>query len=167
MFINISVSIADQKNIELKTLFNDLRTSKNYVEVERRIWHIWYKNNNPQVSALMNQSVKKMHSGNTISALAGFSKIIKMDPNYAEGWNKRATVYYLMNDFEKSISDITMTLNLEPRHFGALSGLAMIYAYQGKKEKAKKIIINLINIYPRIKLSPGLESLRKQIGQQI
>ena len=68
-----------------------------------------------------------MHAGAFRLSLREFSTVIDLDQNFAEGWNKRATIYYMMGDYNKSVKDIERTLALEPRHYGAISGMALIF----------------------------------------
>jgi len=93
-------------------------------------------------------------------------QILKAKPDFAEGWNKRATVYFLMGDYEKAIADIDRTLQLEPRHFGALSGLGMSNMKLGRDAAAADAFRRLINIdplYPNAKrnLKLALDALNK------
>ena len=94
------------------------------------------------------------------------SNIIDKNPNFAESWNKRATVYYLIGDYENSIKDINQTLTLEPRHFGAMDGLALIHIKLKEYKKAAKIYKKILEILPyskdikiKIKLLDDLNSL--------
>ena len=77
-----------------------------------------------------------------------FSEALDVDPNFAEAWNKRATLHYIIGDYEKSVSDISKTLELEPRHFGALDGLAEIYISQDQFEKAAQTYKKILEILP-------------------
>ena len=77
-----------------------------------------------------------MSQNNLDSAYNTFTETIPLDPSWAEAWNKRATAYYLLGDFDKSMIDINETLKLEPRHFGALDGMALIFIQQKKYENA-------------------------------
>ena len=94
-----------------------------------------------------------------------FSNIVEKEPDWAEGWNKRATVLYLMNNYQSSLEDIEEVLILEPRHFGALSGQALVYIELGQYEKAIKSYKAAQKIYPIIdaakKMIPQLEELIK------
>lgn len=157
------LSHADQNHPNLKILFQELKNSSSPKKIESKIWELWLKHNNPEIESAMNESIVLMNSRHKSMALKGFSKIIEIDPNYSEAWNKRATVYYIMMDFDKSIVDIAQTLLLEPNHFGALSGLAMIYYQQGKKELTKEVIFKLIEIYPDVQLPSYLKNLIKPL----
>ena len=92
-----------------------------------------------------------------------FTKIISVDPDWAEAWNKRATVLYLMNQYQSSLDDIKITLALEPRHFGALSGQALNYIELNQYEKAIKSYKNVQKIYPIMdgakKMIPQLQEI--------
>jgi tetratricopeptide (TPR) repeat protein len=106
-----------------------------------------------------------MNDGEFILAYNIFSNIIEKEPGWAEGWNKRATVLYLMNKYHSSLNDIEEVLLLEPRHFGALSGQALVYIKLGEYEKAIKSYKAAKKIYPIIdsanKMIPQLEELIK------
>ena len=116
----------------------------------------------------MATGVKAMGTGNYNKALAAFNAILEDAPNFAEGWNKRATLYWLMGDFEKSISDIDRTLALEPRHFGALSGLAMIRESQRRPLDAIQAFKRALEIYPAIpNAGQRIRELSRQLGEPI
>jgi tetratricopeptide (TPR) repeat protein len=74
--------------------------------------------------------------------------LIAQYPNYSEGWNQRATIYYLMGNFDASVLDVAQTLKLEPRHFGALSGLAAILWQKGNQDLARKSLREAVRIHP-------------------
>jgi tetratricopeptide (TPR) repeat protein len=76
--------------------------------------------------------------------------VVKKAPGFAEGWNKRATIYYYMNRYEASIRDVEKTLALEPRHFGALAGLGSIYLETGKEQDALKALEKALAVHPHL-----------------
>jgi tetratricopeptide (TPR) repeat protein len=84
-------------------------------------------------------------------ALDFLDQVVTLDPTYAEGWNRRATVHYLMKNYGKSMADIERTLQLEPRHFGALSGLAQIMMDTDRKEAALRAWQRVLDIYPMLR----------------
>ena len=84
-------------------------------------------------------------------ALDFLDQITVLSPDYAEGWNRRATVHYMMHSFGKSMSDIERTLELEPRHFGALSGMAQILKETGRKQMALDAYHRVLDIYPMMR----------------
>lgn len=120
---------ADQLDWRLPNLFERLHQAALDGEAERlqaSIWQLWMRSENEDSNILMRLGVNAMNTGDFPAALRAFDRMVKDDPNFAESWNKRATVRYLMGDFGGSVADIERTLALEPRHFGALSGLGMI-----------------------------------------
>ena len=113
---------ADQNDVKLSDLFRQLQSAPELTQaqlIERRIWDIWHTHTDPQVHKTMAVGVLSMRSGALKKALAAFDKIVAIDPNFAEGWNKRATIYYMMGRYTASVKDIQRALYLEPRHFGA------------------------------------------------
>ena len=120
---------ADQNDVRLAELFRSLKSTGSVSRAsvfESKIWHIWMEHNDPEVESAMFQGVEAMKLQQFEQAFGHFSLLIKIAPDYAEGWNKRATVLYLMGRFEESEADVMRTLELEPRHFGALSGQGLI-----------------------------------------
>jgi tetratricopeptide (TPR) repeat protein len=91
------------------------------------MWTIWLRSGNDEIDALMSEGIRLMEAERYPEAVELFTQIIARAPTFAEGYNKRATVYYLMLDFDKSIADIHRTLELNPVHFGALSGMGLCY----------------------------------------
>jgi tetratricopeptide (TPR) repeat protein len=85
-------------------------------------------------------------------------------PSFAEGWNKRATVYYLMGDFKASVGDIEHTLELEPRHFGALSGLGLIYMNMGKDQAALRAFRKTLEINPHL---PAIRERADELAKKL
>ena len=112
--------------------------------------------------------VEAMGGGDYESALVAFNLIIEGAPDFAEGWNKRATFYWLLGDFEKSIEDINRTLALEPRHFGALAGLAMIREAQMRPLDALRAFERALKLYPAMpNASEKIRKLNRQLGEPI
>src|SRR5690606_11089565 len=114
----------------LDSLFETLKTETDADaagEVENAILDIWLDSDSDTVNLLMDWTLQAMQRKQYPRALDFLDRIILMEPGYVEGWNKRATVHFLMDDYGKSISDIGKVLEIEPRHFGALSGLGIIF----------------------------------------
>ncbi|MCE2392509.1 MAG: tetratricopeptide repeat protein [Proteobacteria bacterium] len=108
----------------------------------------------------MNRGIEAMGSGNHSEALEAFDSIVRAAPGFAEGWNKRATLYWLLGEHEASVRDIERTLALEPRHFGALSGLAMIRQEQGQVFDALDALERIARIHPHMpQLDEWMEDL--------
>lgn len=130
---------ADQTDPRLDALFADLKKVTGYLQartIEQEIWSIWLTAGDPAVNRLMAEGVDAMAAQDYRTALSDFSEIVKLAPDFAEGWNKRATVLYLIGDFKGSLADVDKTLALEPRHFGALSGLGLINTALDRDEEA-------------------------------
>src|SRR5688572_18034849 len=121
---------SDQRDARLDPLFARLQSTPSDQEaqaIEQRIWLIWSEAGEPDLAALMHDGVVAMAQGRLGAALERFDRMVEQAPDFAEGWNKRATVHFLMGNYQASVGDIQRTLELEPRHFGALSGLGLIY----------------------------------------
>ena len=120
---------AAQNDPRLKDLFERLRTATNPDEAkiaELAIWQIWSESGDPATDSLMDLGVTALHTRDLSGALGLFDAITERSPNFAEGWNKRATVLYMMGKPRQAAEDVARVLSLEPRHFGALSGLGLI-----------------------------------------
>ena len=159
---------SSQKNI-LDKLFDQLiktNDSNNAKKLEKKIWSVWNEHpNNEVLTEKMEFGTELMQYGDYNYALKVFDNIIVADPKWSEGWNKRATVYFLMNEFNNSLNDIDKVLNIEPRHFGALSGQARIFIKLQKYEKAIKSIEKALEYYPTFKsgeLIPEIERLVRE-----
>ena len=165
-------TVADSKDrdIKLKQLFEQLKKSNNAsiaFEIEMKIWNIW--STHPTKEKLT-QSLAKgsdlMSKGELETAYKIFSTIIISSPDWAEGWNKRATVLYLMDRYQDSLNDIDEVLKLESRHFGALSGQGLVQTKLKNYEKAIESYQAVQKIYPSIRAAkimiPQLKKLIKK-----
>jgi tetratricopeptide (TPR) repeat protein len=147
---------ADQKDERLIELFDKLFLSTNNMEASKllfNIWDIWSITDNQETQIIFDEANQFMDVGELDNAIELFTKVVKQSPEFAEGWNKRATVYFLKGELNRSISDIEKTLNLEPRHFGALDGLAEIYLMQDDLVGAAVIYRRILEIIPSSKKS--------------
>lgn len=118
---------------------------------EQGLWLLWTRSGDAGIDQLMAQTTEHMQAGRYPEAIAVLNEVIRKKPGYAEGWNRRATVNFMMSNYAKSMSDIDRTLALEPRHFGALSGMAQILKNTGKKEMALKAYQRVLDIYPMMR----------------
>ena len=169
-FSNIN---AQEKNSKLDKLFTQLKNAKDLTSaqvIENEIWEIWSihpldNRRGFRLTELLIQGTRLMNMGELSKAYEVFTKIITVESDWAEAWNKRATVLYLMKQYESSLADIEITLVLEPRHFGALSGQALNYIELNLYEKAIKSYKAAQRIYPIIdaakKMIPQLKELIK------
>jgi Flp pilus assembly protein TadD len=142
---------ADQRDPSLATLFKFLKSAKHSEQaslVEDKIWEIWSATGDPKLDRLMVSSSEAMERGDFSAALKDVDQIVTTRPDFAEGWNKRATLHFLMGDYQKAIADIDRTLELEPRHFGALSGLGLSNMKLGRDEAAADAFRRLLSIDP-------------------
>jgi tetratricopeptide (TPR) repeat protein len=150
LLINFS-AYSDQNDPRLEILFNNLLQIK--VETKARptiaqIWSIWSITPDKKTQAKFDIGNKFMEKRQFKESIDIFSEVINLQPNFAEAWNKRATAYYIIGDYDNSINDINSTLDLEPRHFGALDGLAQIYFNQDKYFEAAQIYRKILKIIP-------------------
>lgn len=118
--------------------------------IEQAIWHYWINKGTDTVDILMGKGMRAMQTGDHEAALGAFDAVLVLDPTLAEGYNKRATVYYLMGRYSDSVQDIERTLEIEPRHFGALSGLGLIYVELKRDEAALKAFEKALEINPHL-----------------
>ena len=143
---------ADQKDMRLPQLFDALKaapSSEEAATVEAKIWAIWLEAHDPAIDKLMEEGSEAMAAQQFGTALAKFNAIIEQRPDFAEGWNKRATLYYLMGDYEHSLADIDHTLELEPRHVGALSGLGLVNMQMEREAAAADAFERVLTIEPQ------------------
>lgn len=158
---------ADQNSPKLDALFRALAATDDPARaapIERQIWAVWGLPDNREASVPFVQGVLLMNQGDLQGARARFDEVVKVAPDFAEGWNKRATVAYFLGDLQASVRDIERTIALEPRHFGALSGLAMIYTDIGKEEAALDALIQAKELYPGM---PGIDERMQQLRETI
>ena len=161
---------ADQTDKALDGLFAELKATTDAgrgTALTRRIWEIWLEPRDAKAKALLAKGVEAMNEEDYDAALQDFDKLVVLAPNFAEGWNRRATLRYLMDDLDGSVSDIERTLALEPRHFGALSGLGLIYMQLGKDEAALKAFRRALEIDPYLAdVKAHIKGLEQELGGQ-
>tara|TARA_B100002003_G_scaffold177671_1_gene165538 strand:+ start:105 stop:689 length:585 start_codon:yes stop_codon:yes gene_type:complete len=146
-------SPADQNDPALDGLFERLTITTNDEEasnITREIWQRWTANDDPEVSQLMQTGIRALNYSTYRRALQSFDRVIEMAPEFAEGWNKRATLYYHIKEYRRSIDDIKETLRLEPRHFGAWSGLGLVSIAQENYSGALAAFKKALSINPHI-----------------
>ncbi len=161
---------ADQGDARLEVLFSQLKQAPDTQAaraVEAVIWNIWGEVEDRASGILLGQGISAMGRGDLRAALGKFDQIVAIAPGFAEGWNKRATVHYLLGNFEDSLADIDKTLTLEPRHFGALSGRGLVYMQLEEESLALDSFEAALEVYP-LALGAGrnAEILRSRLGRQ-
>lgn len=130
---------AAQDDPRLDDLFARLLTTQDEAEaqvIESFIWTLWLEGHDDRLNELMAQGTRDMQVGDLESAIGRFGTLIELAPDFAEAWNKRATVYYMTGQYDAAIADCMQVLAREPRHFGALSGLGLIYQARGEDAEA-------------------------------
>jgi tetratricopeptide (TPR) repeat protein len=138
----------------LDTLFGELKRERNEKAAERiasRIGEEWNHSGSASIDLMMTWSQTAMDSKKFDVALDFLDQVVTMEPAYAEGWNRRATVHFMMQNYAKSMADINHTLQLEPRHFGALSGMGQIMKNTGRNELALQAWQRVLDIYPMMR----------------
>ena len=169
IFLFTTKVYADQNDPRLNNLFKKLNETENQEEISdliKNIWNIWYEVKDPKVIEYFEKGIQAMRIRNYPLAIRFFNNLIEEDPNFAEAWNKRATVYFMMGDFDKSMKDIIKTLELEPRHFGALDGMGLIFIHQEQYEQAIEVYDKMLEIFPfSIKTMEKKESIKSFISQ--
>jgi tetratricopeptide (TPR) repeat protein len=162
-----STGQADQTDRRLDVLFETLKTTADRATArttQAEIWRIWINSGRHEIDALMVDGIAAMGNQRLDDAITIFGEITERAPEFAEGWNKRATAYYLNQDYLSSVQDIQHTLVLEPRHFGAISGMGLIFLARGDEAGALAAFEAVLAINPH---SPGtrerVEELRKRL----
>ena len=157
--------------MQIDKLFNQLKTTNNYEnskKIETKIWKLWTTHPSEEsLTALLADGSFYMSQNKLETAYETFTKTIELDSNWAEAWNKRATVLYLMGKYELSQADIDKVLKLEKRHFGALSGQGLVQTALKNYQKAIDSYIEAHKIHPNMK-SPliMIEKLQTQIKKE-
>ncbi len=163
------IALADQNDPRLNNLFKKLNETENQNEIRdliSDIWNIWYEVDDPKVIEYFEKGIQAMNLRNYPLAIRFFNNLIEEDPNFAEGWNKRATVHFMMGNFDQSMQDIIKTLELEPRHFGALDGMGLIFIHQGQFQQAIDVYDKMLEIFPfSVKTMEKKERIKSFISQ--
>jgi len=159
---------SDQTDARLDALFDTLKTSEinsELQETEVNIWAIWFESGRDEVDRLMEKAGEAMQSGQLPQAEEIYSRVVKLAPEFSEGWNRRATVRYYRQDYEGSIEDIRQTLTLEPRHFGAIWGLGMILGRDRDFSGAITAFERLLEIKPNsLDAKPRIDLLKQELN---
>ena len=155
-----SAAPGDQNDPQLRDLSAELANAPNRMEahtIEQEIWSIWFTGPDPEINEWIDQARDAVASGNVPTALELLERVTSKYPNYAEGWNQRAIMHFLLGDFESSLSDIARTLELEPRHFGALAGSGQCYL------RLKMLQESLYAFEAALEINPWLPAAQQQV----
>ena len=151
---------ADQTDQRLDTLFRVLRHTEDPIQAafaQRRIWSIWFEHEDPRVRTLLAEGEEALAAGRYPAAVERFSAVVRRAPDFAEGWNRRATAYYAMGRYRDSLDDVAEVMVLEPRHFGALSGRGLCLQALGR-------VVDAMAAYEAaLEINPHLDGIRERL----
>ncbi|RUS63295.1 hypothetical protein EGN72_05055 [Pseudorhodobacter sp. E13] len=155
----------------LDDLFTQLQSAEPAAaaRLERQIWREWSKSGSAAMDLLLQRGRDAMDAGETQAAIEHFTAVIDHAPDFAEGWNARATAYFQAGQFGPSVADIQQVLRLNPRHFGALSGFARILEETEQDERALQVYKAALAIHPHLSgVKEAVERLQtKAAGQEM
>jgi tetratricopeptide (TPR) repeat protein len=157
---------AGQGNLRLDALFQALGATSDqaYAEsVEEHIWDFWLTHPDLEMIRLMRAGVSSLNSDDYKAALTAFDAVVAKDPTYAEGWNKRANAHYMLGDYKAAVEDLRHALLLEPRHFGALTGLGLVYLALNQPQPALRAFDAALALNPHLdRVRQQADSIRKR-----
>lgn len=165
--LSAAPGVADQHDPRLPALFAKLHDTGNPDTArltEFMIWKIWGETGDPKLDKLMREGEDAMEAEDFATAEARLSAVIAAKPDFAEGWNRRATMYYLAGNYAASIADIEHVLELEPRHFGAISGLGVVNMAQEHLAAARDAFERVLSLYPtNVPARENLKIIKKKL----
>lgn len=156
LFVLMAMAVplkAGQADSRLDALFHALATADDRATAKRAetlIWILWFETESVAARASLEAAMDAASRGDYDAALALLGGAVEVAPDFAEAWNRRATIHFVTGDFARSIADIQRVLALEPRHFGALSGLGLIYDEMGEDEAALRAYRAALKINPHL-----------------
>ncbi|TWS97570.1 tetratricopeptide repeat protein [Reyranella sp. CPCC 100927] len=163
-------AMATQKDPALEGLFDRLKTVTDPLQAKlliQAIWETWTASGDSSLDALMARGLGQMQGRDLDGAVATFTMLIEKAPDFAEAWNKRATAHWMRGDHEASVADIQRTVALEPRHFGAWSGLGMIFEEREQYEQAARAFEECLKHNPHAEgLRAHIEDLKRKAARQ-
>lgn len=167
--LSIGSALADDRSLD--RLFDELRQAASSVEaaeIESRIWTRWLEAPDAAGERLLESVLVAMNRRDHDTALDRATLLVERYPDYAEAWNKRATIHYLRGEYARSVADIEATLELEPRHFGAISGLGLIFLRRGDPASALEAFRAVLEISPRsANARRSVAAMRRALGDEI
>ncbi len=170
LFLSVALqfapNIAAAQTANLDALFTELKNPdlEDWKTVEKKIWRIWKKSGSAAMDLLLQRGHEALSAGRINDAIGHFSALIDHAPEFAEGWNARATAFFVADRYGLSIADIQQTLALNPRHFGAMAGLGNILERMDRPKRALKAYKLAQEIHPhRPDVRKAVERLTKQV----
>ena len=166
-----AVAAEDQNDPVLDGLFDRLYQTVDTLEarqIEAEIQRVWDSSGSATADLLLGRGTFAMHSGDFAAAERALTMVVTQHPDFAEGWNRRATLYYLMGRLDDSVADVARTLALAPRHYGALSGLGQIQLIQEKYDEARESFRRALAANPHlVGARRFLRALDERLGEPI
>lgn len=161
--LSLAQSVAEEDKLD--SLFEQLQQPdlENWQTVEDEIMLIWSRSGSPTIDLLLQRGNKAMEAGDTDTAIEHYTAVTDHAPDFAEGWNMRATAYFVAGLYGPAVADIQRALVLNPRHFGAMSGFAMILEETGSPQKALEVWRLVKNIHPN---HPSIDQVFKRLERQ-
>ncbi len=134
---------------------------------ERALWEVWSRSGDAEIDRLFERGLTEMRRGESETAVRTFGEVIRRRPEFAEGWNKRATVYYLLGEYPKSLADCDEVMKRNAFHFGALSGYGMIYLKLDQPARALTYFERALDVNPNLdEVRETIEALRALLLQR-
>ena len=170
LFLSTATLSANDRDVELDKLFLELKKNIPSLSsgIAQQIWMLWNTHPTDQkLTSILDEGSRLVQDQQLNRAIDVFTEAIELDPTWAEAWNKRATVFYMVGEFQKSQDDIDKVLELEERHFGALAGQGMVNIQLKNYDKAKRSYQKAQEIYPAMKSSKVMiEQIEELIKRQ-
>ena len=166
-FLTMSPAVADEA--ELDALFERLQQDvlPEHEEIESKIWKIWSSSGSDSIDLLLSRGRKALDDEDLVAAIEHFTAVIDHAPDFAEGYNMRATAYYLSGMIGPSLADVEITLALNPRHYGALSGLGTMLVEMGREKEALKAYRAAQALNPHRKdVIEAVATLQARVGER-
>jgi tetratricopeptide (TPR) repeat protein len=132
---------------------------------ESGMWILWSRSGDAAIDALMARGARELEARDLAAAIATYSEVIRGKPAFAEGWNKRATAYFMNDELTRSLADCDEVMKRNPYHFGALSGYGQIYFQQKRYDKAIEYWQRALKVNPNLGLAANIELARKMLAE--
>jgi Flp pilus assembly protein TadD len=162
--------LADQNDPRLEELFKKLQAATDVADAiptEDLIWQIWIEHDDASIESQMMRGIQQMNRNDLAGALATYDKLVVAAPDFAEAWNKRATIHWMLGNHEASEADIVKVLQLEPFHFGALSGRGLVLLSQGRFAEARSALSRALEVHPNMpSVRANLEELTRYMNSK-